>query len=213
MPLVDVKQMAPEVVARLLQARRNGRMAHAYLFAGDDEAFLENFATQWIQACACLKPTTEGDACNTCEPCRKIAGGYYPEMFELRPQSKSRQILVDEMRAFEHSFALTARQGRLKVGLIIEADRLNQQSQNAFLKTLEEPPARSLLILISTQPRRLLPTIRSRCQIISLLKNQRSYEFSLACGMFPELAKLRPGAGAATALAVSHRIQQIFFIC
>jgi DNA polymerase-3 subunit delta' len=210
MPLAEVKQNAPEVVDRLLQARSNNRMAHAYLFVSDDETFLEDFARHWIQACACLQPTAAGDACTTCEPCRKIAGGYYPDMFTLRPRSRSRQILVDEMREFEHSFSLTARQGRLKVGLIVEADRLNQQAQNAFLKTLEEPPPRSLLVLLSTQPRGLLPTIRSRCQIISLLKNQRSYSFAIKCELFPELAKLKPDAGAAVALAVSHRVQQVF---
>jgi DNA polymerase-3 subunit delta' len=113
------------------------------------------------------------------------------------------------MRAFEHQFNLTAAPGFLKCGLVIDADRLNEQAQNAFLKTLEEPPKGSLLVLLTTQPRLLLPTIRSRCQIVSALRNRRTYEGAIRQGLPQHLARLRRGAGAAVALEVAHAIKTL----
>jgi DNA polymerase-3 subunit delta' len=209
MPLREFDHDYAPLRKRLLQARRHNRVGHAYLFVGDNADFLERFGRAWIQVCACTSPAADGDACGECRDCRQIADRTYPELHELRPQSKSRLILVDEMRELEHQFQLTTRRGLLKAGLIIEADRLNEQAQNAFLKTLEEPPAHSMLVLLTTHPRALLPTIRSRCQTISLLQNRRDYEFPISRGLFEHLGRLRRNAGAAVALAVSHRIQDL----
>ncbi len=209
MSLADYQNAYPRLWRQLLEARRNDRIAHAYLLVGDDAEFLNRFALAWIQVCACRRPTSEGDACGECKSCRQLLGGYYPELYELRPRSKSRQILVDEMHDFEHQFRLTADPSYLKAGLIIDADRLNPQAQNAFLKTLEEPPARTMLVLVTTQPRQLLPTIRSRCQAISLIQNRRSYELAREQGLFEQLARLQRNAGAGMALAVAHRVNDL----
>ena len=210
MPLAEFKKEYPELCARLCQVRAHDRLGHAYLLVGDEAQFLERFAKAWIQVCACTQPREDGDACGECRVCTQIHAGTYPELHTLRPMSKSRQILVEEMHEFEHQLLLTGTPGRLKAGLVIEADRLNTQSQNSFLKTLEEPPRGSMLILVTTQPRGLLPTIRSRCQMVSLLKNTKSYEFAKDCGLFPLLAQLREGAGAAVALQVSHELRDVF---
>ena len=87
----------------------------------------------------------------------------------LRPRSKSRQISVDDIRDLEHTLQLAAPSGETKVGVIVDADRMNEKAENAFLKTLEEPPDRTLLMLLSTKPQRLLPTILSRCVQVNLL--------------------------------------------
>lgn len=87
----------------------------------------------------------------------------------LRPRSKSRQISVDDIRDLEHTLQLAAPSGETKVGVIADADRMNDRAQNAFLKTLEEPPNRTLLMLLTTKPQRLLPTILSRCFQVNLL--------------------------------------------
>lgn len=87
----------------------------------------------------------------------------------LRPLTKSRQLGVDVIRDLERTLHLAAPVGSYKVGVILEADRLNDQAANAFLKTLEEPPGNTLLMLLTTNPQRLLPTIRSRCLSIPLL--------------------------------------------
>ncbi len=86
----------------------------------------------------------------------------------IRPRSKSRRISVAEIRDLEHTLQLAAPAGETKVGVIVDADRMNEQAENAFLKTLEEPPDRTLLLLLTTRPQRLLPTILSRCVQVKL---------------------------------------------
>lgn len=81
----------------------------------------------------------------------------------IRPQSKSRRITIDSIRDLEHTLHLAAPSGKTKIGVIVNADRMSEQAENAFLKTLEEPPDQTLLLLLSTRPQRLLPTILSRC--------------------------------------------------
>jgi DNA polymerase-3 subunit delta' len=87
----------------------------------------------------------------------------------LRPRMKSRRIGVEEIRDLERTLHLAAPTGARKVGVVAEADRMNDQASNAFLKTLEEPPPQTLLLLLTTNPQRLLPTILSRCVSIPLL--------------------------------------------
>jgi len=208
-PLRDLEAGFPELCAHLRHVRATERVGHAYLFIGDNSELLEKLGRDWIQVCVCREPTRDGEACGTCELCRQIAAGSYRELHELRPRSKSRQILVQEMRDFDHGFHLTTAPGVLKAGLIVDADRLTEQSQNAFLKTLEEPPERSLLVLLTTQPRALLPTIRSRCQVVSALRNRRSYESAIKSGLPSRLARLGQGVGAAVALEVSMFLQDV----
>lgn len=86
----------------------------------------------------------------------------------IRPRSKSRRISVAEIRDLEHTLHLAAPKGMTKVGVIVDADRMNEQAENAFLKTLEEPPNGTLLLLLTTRPQRLLPTILSRCLQVKL---------------------------------------------
>jgi len=89
----------------------------------------------------------------------------------VRPRSKSRQIRVDEMREIEKMMNQSAPGGKWKIGVIVDADRMNESAENAFLKTLEEPPPQSILLLLSSEPERLLPTIWSRCVNLSLSKS------------------------------------------
>src|SRR6185436_1663393 len=95
--------------------------------------------------------------------CRKIEGETHSDMHWVRPESKSRIVSVDQMRELMREIQLKPSEAEVKVAVIVAADRLNTQAANAFLKTLEEPPAKSVLILLSTEPQRLLETILSRC--------------------------------------------------
>ncbi len=208
----------PGAAGRLMRVRKSGNWAHAYLFTGDDPAFLERFALAWAQACACLSPAESGDACGVCRNCRLFAAGSYPGIFALKPESKSRQIIIGDLdkprqrgvRHLIHELGLTADSGVLKAGIILEAETMNDQAQNAFLKTLEEPPRDTILLLTSCNPKKLLPTIRSRCQTVPLRFNRRDYAAAEKIGMFPILATLHPNAGAAAALAGSHALLSAF---
>ena len=206
MPLADFQSLFPHLCRRLLQARRHGRVGHAYLVIGDEPAFLESFVLSWIQVCSCPQPGEDADACGACPSCRAVAEKRSPELHWVQPRSKTRQIVIEDVRRLEHEVNLKAGTGKTKVAVIAEADRMNEESQNAFLKTLEEPPQHTIVILYSTNARRLLPTIRSRCQTISLLQNRRNYDLPLELGLFRILAPLQRGAGAAEAVRATESI-------
>jgi DNA polymerase-3 subunit delta' len=157
-------------VVRLLQrSLERGRLAHAYLFSGTDLSELEAVARTLAKALNCLQPprrTESGlplESCDVCLSCRKIEDEAHPDVTWLRPESKLRVITISQIRELLQVVHLKATLATCKVAVIVCADRLNQQAANAFLKTLEEPPAASILILLSTEPQRILETILSRC--------------------------------------------------
>ncbi|MFA6564931.1 MAG: hypothetical protein WCV00_23700 [Verrucomicrobiia bacterium] len=170
---MSFKQLAasqPAVAAVFQRSIANNRLAHAYLFAGDALEDMELAARELAKAVNCESPTKQG-GCDHCDSCKKIdatttPGGQHPDVQWIRPESKSRVIVIDQTRDLEHSLRLKPTMGRMKVGVIVEADRLNSNAANSFLKTLEEPPDRSLLLLLSAAPGKLLETIQSRCQRI-----------------------------------------------
>lgn len=154
------------VAGRLQRSLQNGRLAHAYLLVGPRGSGKEALARTLAQALNCEQQ--DHDACGRCASCRLIANDKHPDIHWLRPQSKGRRIKVDQIREFENSIRLRPGLARLKVGIVRDADCLTEEAANAFLKTLEEPPARTIIILLSGEPQRLLPTILSRCLRMTL---------------------------------------------
>ncbi|MBU6410883.1 MAG: DNA polymerase III subunit delta' [Verrucomicrobia bacterium] len=162
----DFAQNAPAV--RLLQrSLARGRLAHAYLFAGERLEDLEVMARTLAKTLFCRHPVrADGaatDSCDTCPNCRKIDGDIHADVHWARPESRSRIITVEQMRDLTREIQLKPAEGGWKVSVIAAAERLGAQAANAFLKTLEEPPPNAVLILLSTEPQRLLETILSRC--------------------------------------------------
>src|SRR5213592_2285026 len=159
---------AQEQGVQLLQrSLKRGRLAHAYLFTGHQLDELEALARTLAKTLNCSQPTkADGkpvDCCDACLACRKINGDNHADVYWVRPESKSRVIVIEQMRELMQVIHLKPTEAEYKVAVIVAADRLNVQAANAFLKTLEEPPAKSVLILLSTEPQRLLETILSRC--------------------------------------------------
>jgi DNA polymerase III subunit delta' len=146
-----------------------GRLGHAYLFSGDDLDKLELVARTLAKTLNCQQPKQNPrvpgapDCCDACLSCRKIDGATHPDMQWIRPESKSRVITIDQMRDSMQTIFLKPTEAKFKVAVIVGADRLNEQAANAFLKTLEEPPANSVFVLLSTDAGRILETILSRC--------------------------------------------------
>jgi DNA polymerase-3 subunit delta' len=145
----------------------NGRLAHALLFAGPDgigkRAVALAFAA-WIH-CTELHGTTGGaNACGACASCRQIAAGSHPDVQLVAVASGKKEIGVDRIRELKRFMQLRSMLGKTKVVIIDEAPSLTVAAQNALLKTLEEPPDQSLLILVASNPDALLPTVRSRSQ-------------------------------------------------
>jgi DNA polymerase III subunit delta' len=151
----------------LQRSLARGRLGHAYLFSGDQLEELEAIARTLAKTLNCQNPVkvsgVANDCCDECPSCRKIENGTHADIHWARPESKSRIITVDQTRELMREVQLKPTEAAYKVAVISGADRLNPQAANAFLKTLEEPPANSILVLLSTEPSRILETILSRC--------------------------------------------------
>ncbi len=139
----------------LRRADEQDRLAHAYLIAGDPGSGKRALAAR----IAGLVNSTPAD---------EVFSARARSIFVAEPESKSRRIVIEQVRNLEHSLQMRAVDGNRKVAIIVEADRLQPQAANAFLKTLEEPPDNSLLLLLSALPEALPDTIISRCVPIPL---------------------------------------------
>jgi len=179
------REQFPVILRNLENASRHGRLSHAFLLQADSDRVRKGFASALAQLAACPQ-SSDGRPCGVCRVCRQIADGTYPELHTLTPVGKMYEVKIGDrnnpdpntLRWFERQFHLTGvAGGRRKVGIILDADRMNEESQNALLKTLEEPPPETLLILATGNPAALLPTTRSRCQLLPLLTNRCEYEF------------------------------------
>ncbi len=148
------------ITALLRRSLEAGRIAHAYLFEGIDAGCLKETALALVQAVFCGAT----DGCGECDACRRVQGLNHPDLHLL--QSDGVFIKVDQVRELQRELSLRPYQARKKACIIEDADRMNPASGNAFLKTLEEPPGDAMLILLTTHGEGILPTIRSRCQIL-----------------------------------------------
>lgn len=166
-------------IGLLQRSLQRGRLAHGYLFTGQDLEELDTLARTLAKTLNCQQPVLAGgkavDCCDQCLNCHKIDHENHGDVFWVRPESKSRQIRISQLtrrddsppRVLLDAISLKPTESQYKVAVLVAADRMNEQAANAFLKTLEEPPARSVLILLTTEPQRLLETILSRCLRIS----------------------------------------------
>jgi DNA polymerase III subunit delta' len=153
-------------MATLAAAHQAGRLPHALLIheapgSGGD------WLAQWTARLVLCQSAT-GAPCGACPSCHRAANAHHPDLLLVQPIEDSRQIRIEQVRELSQELSLTAHQGAYKVAIITPADTLNRFAANAFLKTLEEPPARTLLMLVVTQPSRLPATILSRCQRVRL---------------------------------------------
>jgi DNA polymerase-3 subunit delta' len=148
----------PDIAFHYLEkAWREKRLAHAILVSGlgsdDRRQFAERVVRRINSPNAATLETMAAEG-----------------VFLIEPESKSRQITIEQIRSLEHVLNLKAPAGKSKIGIVVEADRMNQASTNAFLKTLEEPPDASLLLLLTGAPGQLLDTVVSRCLRLPLFK-------------------------------------------
>lgn len=170
-------QRAREVLGRMLA---QGRVPGAMIFAGEEAVGKKLFAVELAKALNCRRPRG-AEACDECPACKRIPR-FAPPPAEDREKGRSiawsehrdvgllrrekSVITVDQARDVERESNFRPQEGRARVFIVEEADRMNEQAANALLKTLEEVPPTSHLVLLTARPAGLLPTIRSRCQIV-----------------------------------------------
>lgn len=146
----------------LKNAVKSGKLAHAYLFCGPRGVGKTTCARIFAKAINCQTPTADGEACNECESCRAFNEQRSLNIFELDAASNNS---VEHIKTLMEQTRIPPQVGRYKVFIIDEVHMLSTAAFNAFLKTLEEPPAHVIFVLATTEKHKILPTILSRCQI------------------------------------------------
>lgn len=151
-----------QIIEQLLHAIESNRVAGAYLFAGPANIGKETVAIYFAKTINCT--ASEQRPCNSCLSCRKIDNGNHPDVKIINPLGA--WMKIDQIRDLQKWIVYRPLEGKRKVYILTEVDCMNLEAANCLLKTLEEPAAASVLLLITSNLDALLPTIRSRCQII-----------------------------------------------
>ena len=155
-----------QITEQLQQTVASDRIAGAYLFVGPTGIGKETVARYFAQLIFCQQDTQPPTVCGTCLACRKVDSGNHPDLQFIRPEGSL--LKIGQIRELQKQIIYEPLEARRKVYILTDVDRMNDAAENALLKTLEEPPASSVLILLTSNIRVLLPTTRSRCQILQL---------------------------------------------
>jgi DNA polymerase-3 subunit delta' len=216
----------PTAIELLQRCLDRGRLAHAYLFTGAALEPLEQVARTLAMTLNCQQPPRRGraglalDCCDRCAVCRRVAAETHPDVLWVRPESKLRLIRIEQLvprkeskrRPLSDLIYQKPAEAQVKVGIIVGADRMNPSAANAFLKTLEEPPADSLLLLLSTEPDRLLETVVSRCVRLNFAEAigpGRNPELLAWLGRFAQMAVTEQGTVLSRYRLLSILLEQL----
>src|SRR3990167_9126585 len=151
---------------QLWQTKSDGRLPHALLFLGPKGTHKAKCALAFSRALLCETTSVTGESCGICQSCRLAVNRSHPDILWVETDATSKVIKVDQVREVSDFVAQTALRDTMRIVIIHPADKMNLMASNALLKTLEEPPPASLLILISDQQGQMPATIFSRCQRI-----------------------------------------------
>jgi DNA polymerase-3 subunit delta' len=184
----------------------DGRLAHAYVIVGSPRGNALQFAESFLKLLYC---ESAEKPCNACPSCRRIESHKHVDTLWIEPQSKARQIKADEVRGLVHRMTQTSFEGGWKAGILVSAECMNTNSANVLLKTLEEPPKKTVLLLITDSPQALLPTIISRCQKIVLSEGQAGGGDALWDAPLMELLRELPPGGGLGAARLAGKLKMI----
>ena len=152
-------------ITLLQRAMKNEKVVNSYLFLGSEGIGKKVVALQFAKALNCLGEEAEkGDACDHCSSCKKIDHGLHPDVLLIEPEGQN--IKVDQVRQLQRDLAYRPYEGKRRVCILTAADRMAPNMSNILLKTLEEPPLHTVIVLLANNSRLILPTILSRCQSI-----------------------------------------------
>jgi DNA polymerase-3 subunit delta' len=152
-------------VSYLKASLRNNRISHAYIFSGPDGVGKRLAAVNFAKALNC-DSVKSGEPCDLCASCKKIGLSKHPDIFTLSPKEEGASIRIEDVRALIKDVYLKPFEAHKKVYMIESAEYMKHEAANALLKTLEEPPADSIIILLTENIKSLFQTIVSRCQVV-----------------------------------------------
>ena len=204
-----------EAMRRVLRRARQLRMHHALVVTGIRGAGKTTAVRSIAQAVLCPEMASVDDACGSCPECRAVAAGNHPDVHWVTVAEDKQDISVEQVRDVQEVMGRRPMQGRARVVLFDPADRLNEQGQNALLKTLEEPGADTFLLLPTSRPERLLGTVRSRADRLRLLpldSDQLAAALAEAGVNSPAAALAVRNAGGSLGLAVELAAEGIELI-
>ncbi len=153
-----------QIIEQLQRTVASGRIAGAYLFVGAAGVGKETVARYFAQLIICQQEAQPPIVCGTCLACRKVDSGNHPDLQFIRPEGSL--LKIGQIRALQRQVIYEPLEASRKIYILTDVDRMNIEAENCLLKTLEEPPAASVLILLTSNAQALLPTTRSRCQIL-----------------------------------------------
>jgi DNA polymerase-3 subunit delta' len=151
----------------LISRARSGTLPHAMLLTGMQGIGKTLFALRLAESLLCQHPHDDGTPCGRCQACGLMAAGTHPDLAVVTPEEEGKVIPIDRVREVGEFLGLKAQYGGLQIVVLHPAEAMNRFSANSLLKTLEEPTPNTLLLLVSSHPSQLLPTIRSRCQRVA----------------------------------------------
>ncbi len=154
-------------VAYLQSNLANNRLAHGYLFCGPEQVGKKRLADIFINSLLC-EAKGQVRPCNACRHCQQRAKGIHPDVFWVKREPDRKDIWIEQIQELRNKLGLTSFLDSYKIAVVEDADRLNPTSANALLKTLEEPPAKTILIFLTSKINLLPATIISRCQVLRL---------------------------------------------
>ncbi|MDD5639628.1 MAG: hypothetical protein PHR47_02380 [Candidatus Pacebacteria bacterium] len=177
-----------ELLNRLIE---NNNIPHAILFSGPKKIGKKKIAVEFIKSIFCSNKPNGWGFCSECYSCRNIDSNTIPDFSLIEPREDSKEIKIEQIRELQEKFCLTSFSGGYKAGIIDDAHLMNHHAQNSFLKTLEEPKGKTILILITDRPDSLLPTINSRVQNMkfSILPKKEIEDYLIFLGASEEKAK------------------------
>src|SRR6056297_633224 len=151
-----------ETVNILKEELKDDRINHAYLFYGKEGLGKKTLAIEFARALLCNE--IENDSCNVCNNCRRVEHGNHPDLKIIEGNEKTKNLKIEQIREMQKEIAYKPYESEHKIYIIDGAENMTTQAANSLLKTLEEPPSYAIIILISEELNKLLPTVISRCQ-------------------------------------------------
>ena len=210
--LLPLNQSLPwqdEQWQQLCRLLNSNRLPHAIMLSGGEDTGKRHFAERFIQRLFCISPVDDA-ACGECKQCCLYLSRGHPDFKRVEPEAAGKAISINAIRELSEFAVITAHQQSWKVALVAPVEAMTLNAANAFLKTLEEPREKTLLLLVHDQLAPVLPTIRSRCRVLSqglpppaLVRDWLAQQLGDASGTVDELLA-RAGGRPLRALAFAE---------